>query len=161
MNTGKETLNYDQTLKLMSLYREEWMHRDTDLLSTLWRLVSISLIITFLPNLIGRIGIENSVLVNRLPVTVFSVAGIVCSLFGLYISFGEAKRIENLDKKYWEIMRSLPDSFHLERLDKEKSTKLFSIRLNNIFCIVPYCVVIVLAISNIVFHFAFTAQTSP
>lgn len=156
MDTEKATLNYDQILKLMSLYREEWMHRDTELLSTLWRLVSISLVITFLPNLIGRIGIENSALVSRLPVTVFSGAGIACALFGLYISVGEAKRIESIDKKYWSIMRNLPSNFHIERLDQEKSTKLFSIRLNNIFCVAPYCVVITLAISNIIFHFVFT-----
>ena len=153
MDTKEASLNYDQTLKLMSLYREEWMHRDSDMLSTLWRLVFISLVITFLPNLIGRIGIENSPLVNNLPVTVFSVAGIACALFGMYISTGEAKRIENIDKKYWDMMRSLPSHVHLERLDENKTTKIFSIRLNALLCVVPYCVVILLAVSNIAFQF--------
>lgn len=161
MNEQEQQWSYDQTLKLMALYREEWKHRDLDMMSILWRLVFISLVITFLPNLIGRIGIENSPLANNLPVIVYSVAGIVCALFGLYISVGGAKRIENIDKKYWDLMNNLPEDARIPRLEEDKSTKIFSIRLNNLFCAVPYCVVIILAISNILFHFAFPIQPSP
>ena len=149
----QEDLNYDQILTLMSVYRDEWMHRDSDMLSTLWRLVTISLVITFLPNLIGRLGFSGSPLVTNLPIACFSCAGIVCSGFGMFISIGESTRIRYIDEKYWDTMRHLPEEYQLESMKDDRRAKPFSMRLNNIFCVVPYGVVIFLAIVNIIFYY--------
>lgn len=150
---AEKDLDYNQVLTLMSIYRDEWMHRDSDMLSTLWRLVTISLVVTFLPNLIGRLGFSDSPLVAKLPIVFFSCAGIVCAGFGMFISIGESTRIEYLDKKYWDVMKRLPEGYQLESMKNDKRAKPFSMRLNTIFCVVPYSVVIFLAILNIIFHY--------
>ena len=138
--------DYENLIALMSIYRDEWKHRDNAFISMLWRFVYISLTITFLPNLINKLGIENSPLTS-LPVELFSIAGIVYALFGAFITIGICKRIENVDKSFKKIMHLLPDEYRYEKIEERP----FSFRLNKLLTTFLFSVVIILAIANIIF----------
>lgn len=56
----------ENKLTLMEIYRSEWMHRDNAFITMFWHFISISLVITFLPNLVDRIGACHEAL-NVLP----------------------------------------------------------------------------------------------
>lgn len=86
-----ELFDVENYLALMNLYRDEWKYRDQWFISTFWRMVYLSLIISFLPNFLAAFSVESE-LVTKLPVWVFSVLGILCALFGLYIMIVENKR---------------------------------------------------------------------
>ena len=87
-----ELFDVENYLALMNLYRDEWKYRDQWFISTFWRMVYLSLIISFLPNFLAAFSVESE-LVTKLPVWVFSVLGILCALFGLYIMIVENKII--------------------------------------------------------------------
>ncbi len=50
--------NAENHIALMTLYRDEWKYRDQMFVSLLWKFVSLSLIITFLPNFLSSINIK-------------------------------------------------------------------------------------------------------
>ena len=143
---GTENLSYDQILSLMEIYRNEWIYRDSDLTSTIWRYVLISLVITFLPNLITEFGVEQIPLVKALPPFVFSLLGCMSAGLGMYLSLACAKRVEYVDKAYWRIMGFLPHKYQLEWMGKRE--KFFGLRLNSPFCIGIFLIIILLAIGN-------------
>lgn len=138
----------ENKLALMAIYRDEWMHRDDTFIAMFWRLITISLVISFLPNLIVRVGIEHQA-IETLPSWLFSSCGILCALFGMYLSLGEAKRIEAIDKAYKNVMNTLPVEYQMITLSNVPRSRIFRPRLNNIFCISMYLMVCILALANI------------
>jgi len=46
-------------IALMNLYRDEWKYRDQWFISSFWRLVYLSLIISFLPNFLSAISVKS------------------------------------------------------------------------------------------------------
>ena len=103
-------------------------------------------IITFLPNFLASIDITSE-LVSNLSVEIHSIAGIVCSLFGLYLGLSENKRITNVDLAYREVEKEFPDEYCVKKIDKHP-TKL---RINITLCLVMYSITILLAIANMIF----------
>ena len=155
----------ENRLALMEIYRNEWMHRDDAFITMFWRFITISLVITFLPNLVSRVGVSHEA-INVLPHWVFSTCGIITALFGMYLTVGEARRIEAIDESYKRVMETLPKQVQMIKLDNlEKTdaayphkakiynvvTQLVSRHLNNIFCTSMFLVVILLAIANMIF----------
>ncbi len=147
----QDTLNDSEKISLMNIIRDEWKARDDSLKSIFWKIIYLSLIITFLPNLIETFGVINTP-VPKIHEDIFSVAGIICALLGMYFALGESKRIEALDLLYKRIMNMLPDGYQMIDLKTIKHGAFFSTRLNTIFCIVPYAVVVFLAIIKILFY---------
>ncbi len=138
--------NAENHIALMALYRDEWKYRDQMFATLLWKFVSLSLIITFLPNFLASIDITSE-LVSNLSVEIHSIAGIVCSLFGLYIGLSENNRITNIDLAYREVEKEFPDEYCVKKIDKHP-TKL---RINITLCLVMYSITILLAIANMIF----------
>lgn len=140
----------EELLTLMSIYREEWKFRDNYFSSILWRFLSLSLIITFLPNLVSNIGVSGTVLIE-LPTLIYSIAGIICALFGIYLSLCEAKKVEKLDEAYKDLMAKLPEDYKVKSILEEElknKKRIFSFRTNNMLCGI-FVIVIILAVINI------------
>ena len=155
-DSNRKKLDYSELIPLMSAYRDEWQYRDNLFLTNFFRYSSLSLIITFFPDLLGKIGISyTATLVVKVPSIYFSIFGILCALFGVYYSFNEAKKIVKIDEAYKELMLQLPDECRIEQLDKTKS-KLkkcyYSIRLNTVLCF-SYIIPIGLAVLNIYYMY--------
>ena len=138
--------NAENHLVLMNLYRDEWKYRDQWFTSIFWRLVYLSLIITFLPNFLAAFSVESE-LVTKLPVWAFSVMGILCALFGLYIGIVESKKITYIDCAYRVLEKELPKKYQVKKFKKSPA----KLRINNVLCIVIYSVIILLSIVNMVY----------
>lgn len=145
-----ELSDVDNYIDLMNLYRDEWKYRDQWFVSTFWRLVYLSLIISFLPNFLAAVSVESE-LVVKLPVWVFSVLGIICALFGLYIMIVENKKITYIDNAYRVIEEELPEKYRVEKMKKSPAKW----RTNNVLCFVIFPVIILLSIVNIISEYFF------
>lgn len=145
-----ELSDADNYIDLMNLYRDEWKYRDQWFISTFWRLVYLSLIISFLPNFLAAVSVESE-LVVKLPVWVFSVLGIICALFGLYIMIVENKKITYIDNAYRVIEEELPEKYRVEKMKKSPAKW----RTNNVLCFVIFPVIILLSIVNIISEYFF------
>lgn len=145
-----ESFDVENYLALMNLYRDEWKYRDQWFISTFWRLVYLSLIISFLPNFLAAFSVESE-LVTKLPVWVFSVLGILCALFGLYIMIVENKKITYIDNAYRVLENELPEKYRVEKMKKSPAR----LRTNNVLCVVIFLVIILLSIVNIVSEYCF------
>lgn len=139
---GKENI-----LALVAMLKEEWKFRDEHFTSTFWRFAYISLIVTFLPMVIGQWEIS---LVNAVPGYIYSIAGILFSLLGLYICIGLEKRIVALDMTYDRILQELPRQYQIQKLDQLRNGKFFKVRLNYVLCISVFSILILLGILNII-----------
>ncbi len=128
-----ESFDVENYLALMNLYRDEWKYRDQWFISTFWRLVYLSLIISFLPNFLAAFSVESE-LVTKLPVWVFSVLGILCALFGLYIMIVENKKITYIDNAYRVLENELPKKYRVEKMKKSPA----KLRTNNVLCVVIF-----------------------
>ncbi len=145
-----ESFDVENYLALMNLYRDEWKYRDQWFISTFWRLVYLSLIISFLPNFLAAFSVESE-LVTKLPVWVFSVLGILCALFGLYIMIVENKKITYIDNAYRVLENELPKKYRVEKMKKSPA----KLRTNNVLCVVIFLVIILLSIVNIISEYCF------
>lgn len=145
-----ESFDVENYLALMNLYRDEWKYRDQWFISTFWRMVYLSLIISFLPNFLAAFSVESE-LVTKLPVWVFSVLGILCALFGLYIMIVENKKITYIDNAYRVLENELPKKYRVEKMKKSPA----KLRTNNVLCVVIFLVIILLSIVNIISEYCF------
>lgn len=145
-----ELFDVENYLALMNLYRDEWKYRDQWFISTFWRMVYLSLIISFLPNFLAAFSVESE-LVTKLPVWVFSVLGILCALFGLYIMIVENKKITYIDNAYRVLENELPEKYRVEKMKKSPAR----LRTNNVLCVVIFLVIILLSIVNIISEYCF------
>ena len=104
-------------IALMAIYRDEWKYRDQTFTSYLWRLVYLSLIITFLPNFLDAMNAKLEI-IKKFPSWVFPLAGIFCSLLGLYIGLAAIKRIHSIDEAYQNILKGFPADCCVEKYEK-------------------------------------------
>lgn len=140
----KDLSGLENHIALMTLYRDEWKHRDQMFVNYFWRFLYLSLVITFLPNFLQAININPDV-TKILPTWIFSVAGIISSAFGLYLGLAENQRITNIDLAYKKILEDLPLEYRVKPIRK----KAFSPRLNILLCVTSYSIIIMLAICNL------------
>ena len=140
----------------MGIYREEWKYSDGAFMSTFLKFSLLSLLITFFPNLIGRIGFDQSApLLESIPSFIFSIFGIICALFGLFYSSAEAQRIVQIDNAYKRLMAQLPEDARVKMLNntignsKNIIKRIQLVRLNKVLYY-AYLIPIGLAILNFV-----------
>lgn len=150
MSEAKGLSNIENHLALMNMYREEWKYRDQWFVTTFWRLVYLSLIISFLPNFLAAFSVKSE-LVTKLPIWVFSVLGIICALFGLYIMIVENKKIIYIDCAYRVLENDLPEKYQVQKIKKYPA----KLRTNTVLCYVIFSVIILLSIVNIISKYCF------
>lgn len=149
-----DTSEIENIISLLTCYREEWIYRDTDFSHTFWRFAYLSLIIGFLPNLLEKLEFHDAPILSLSP-WVFSIAGILFSGLGLFISLNELKRIEKLDDIYFRLIEMLPPEYRIERIVQSEAANgkrkkpIFGIRTNHLFCGV-YAVIMLLILINAV-----------
>lgn len=134
----------EDRIALMKVYRDEWMHRDNGFASFFWKFIYLSLIITFLPNVLEAINTRPD-MVTDLPSWIFPVAGVICAVFGIYLGYAENQRIKAIDEAYKGILETLPDEVRVKKFQ----APLLKPRLNLVLCSVSYGTVIVLALANL------------
>jgi hypothetical protein len=150
------TLRSEEIITLMGIYREEWKYRDSAFMSTFLKFSLLSLLITFFPNLLGRIGFDQSApLLVSIPPFIFSIFGILSALFGLFYSSAEAQRIVQIDNAYKRLMAQLPEDAQVKMLNNKLGNskniikKFQSVRLNRVLYY-AYLIPIGLAVLNFV-----------
>lgn len=136
----------ENCIALMSVYRDEWKHRDQMFTSYMWKFVTLSLIITFLPNVLESQKMFPE-MAKTFPLWVFPLFGMACSFLGLYLGFAENKRITNIDKAYRRIEELLPQKYKAEKITEW----YFKPRTNNLLCLVMHGATLALAILNFSF----------
>ena len=154
----------ENKLALMEIYRNEWMHRDNAFIAMFWHFITISLVVTFLPELVSRLGLDQDTL-EHLPYWIFPVCGIITACFGMYLTLGEARRIEAIDLTFKNIMYTLPADYQMLKLDsliingercplktavRNSITKMVLKRLNDVFCVAMFLVIILLSVIKII-----------
>lgn len=145
MNTSER----ENVISLLTCYREEWIYRDTDFANTFWRFAYLSLIIGFLPNLLENFNLRDAPLLS-LPPWAFSIAGILFSVFGLFICLNNLKRIEKLDDIYFKLVEMLPPAYRIERIAQDEKNKIFRVRTNHLFCGVYVIIALLIGINAII-----------
>ena len=134
-------------IALMEVYRDEWKHRDQMFTSYMWRFVTISLIVTFLPNVLGAKDMFPEV-AKTFPLWVFPLVGMLCSVLGMYVGFAENKRIKYIDQAYRRIETTLPVTFQTEKIHKS----VFKLTIIKLLFIVMHIVTFTLGMLNFRFY---------
>lgn len=121
----------DDIIALMSVYLNEWEHRDELLWTQVFRYFYATLIVTVLPNVATFIGID----LPKVNVKIFPIIGLVMSLVFLYVGLGYAIRLRASSRTYEKMMSLLNDERY----------KRISIKDNKLGCIfsVPMAFVLV------------------
>ena len=101
--SNSKELNSDQIITLMSIYLDEWKHRDSLLWSQVFKLFYAILIVIILPYVANFLGVSLPPINNK----IFPIIGIVLAFVFLYIGIGYAKRLNASSKTYINIMRLL------------------------------------------------------
>lgn len=95
----------DDIIALMSVYLNEWEHRDELLWTQVFRYFYATLIVTVLPNVATFIGID----LPKINVRVFPIIGLIMSIVFLYVGLGYAIRLRASSRTYEKIMGLLND----------------------------------------------------
>lgn len=101
-----EDFSTQDVLILMDIYLCEWRQRQDDYFKLVFRYFYVNILILFLPNLSGNIGIS----LPKFPVIVFPIVSLVLSLIFLYCAIGDHKRIEASAITYQHFIDLLPDN---------------------------------------------------
>ena len=126
----------NQVIELLNIYLTEWIHIDSLLWSQVFRYFYVTIVIIFLPNIAGFIGIE----LPNIPKVIFPIFGILLSCVFLYVSMGYAKRLEAIVKTYQHLINLLPTDLRRYSLDspKIKHGKLFRAKMSVVLCLLMF-----------------------
>lgn len=137
-------LNSDQIISLMSIYLNEWEHRDSLLWSQVFKLFYANLIVIILPNITAFLGISLPAINSK----VFSAVGIVIAFVFLYIGLGYAKRLNASSATYANVMKLLGDEkYQRVPLKKIRGGKLFTPSIATVLVYTMFLALEVIAIT--------------
>ena len=149
-----EDLQADDLISLMEIYLSEWCHRDQMLWSQVFRFFYVTVLVTFLPNLVDFLGVR---LPSNLPNIIFPIAGMCLSLVFLYVSLGYTKRLEAASEVYKRLISFLPP--HLQRhslSDKEiRYGKFFSQPMSIVLCLLMFTGCLFLSVFMLIYYLQF------
>ena len=92
-------------LSLMDIYLSEWRQREDDFFKLVFKYFYVDILILFLPNISSYIGIN----LPKIPAVIFPCVSLALSLFFMYASIGNHKRIEASAKTYQKLINLLPE----------------------------------------------------
>ena len=146
-----EDIQTDDLINLMNVYLSEWTHRDELLWSQVFRYFYVTVVVIFLPNIAGFLGI---ILPEKLPNIIFPIAGLVLALVFLYVSIGYAKRLEAVGKTYQKLICYLPKEIQrYSLLDPEiKLGKFFHRPMSIVLCVLMFVGSFSLSVFMIVYY---------
>lgn len=142
-----DSMSIENRIALMTLYRDEWKYRDQAFASSMWRFVTLSLIITFLPHVLAA-GEMVPALAQAVPMWMFPLFGMISSLLGWYLGRADNTRITNIDNVYKTIRHTLPEGCEPD----DVKMLIFKPRMNNLLCTVMYGATFILAAANFAFY---------
>lgn len=100
-----QDFSIQDVLSLMDIYLSEWCQREDDFFKLVFRYFYVDVIILFLPNISLYIGIN----LSKIPAIIFPCVSLVLSVFFMYASIGDHKRIEASAKTYQKLINLLPE----------------------------------------------------
>ena len=122
MNQNDEKLNYDQIISLLSIYENEWEHRNNMLWSQIFKFFYFSIFAMILPNITEYLSIS-------LPsIKMFPFIGLICSSLSFFMSLSYSKRLETSSKTYNNINNMLPIQYRRVKLKDLKNGNFFTKR---------------------------------
>ena len=106
--TGFQSQDFSaqDVLSLMDIYLSEWCHREEVFFKLVFKYFYVDIIVLFLPNISSYVG----VVLPKIPAIIFPSVSLALSLFFLYASIGDHKRIEASAKTYQKLIDLLPDN---------------------------------------------------
>lgn len=126
----------DQIINLLNVYLTEWTHRDSLLWSQVFKYFYATLVVIFLPNIAGFLGIN----LPNIPSIIFPILGILLSAVFLYVSMGYAKRLEAIGKTYQHLINLLPENLQRYSLNSPeiKYGKFFKSKMSVVLCVLMF-----------------------
>ena len=91
-------------LALMDIYLSEWVARNELLWNQWFKFYYATLIVLFLPQLTGFVGID----LPKFPTILFPCIALMLSFAFFYVSLGYAKRLEASGRTYQNLINLLP-----------------------------------------------------
>lgn len=140
-----ETVSAENRIALMAVLRDEWKYRDQTFFLYFWRFIYLSLVVTFLPAFLKATHMEIAI-IEKLPLWLFSIFGIMFSGFGMYIGLASTERMKNVNDAYGRFLKTFSAGCAPRSLKKS----IFKPSLNRLLCIVSYSSMIALAVINII-----------
>lgn len=145
-----ENFTPQDILALMNVYLTEWMHRDEILWKQVFKFFYATLVVLFLPNLAGFLGLS----LPKLPAVLFPIIAFFLAFVFLYVSIGYTKRLEAIGKTYKRIMEFLPEE--LRRISiynpEIKHGKFFGSPMSTIICFIMFTGLILLSVIMAIYH---------
>ena len=135
-----------ETVNLMNVYLQEWMHRDDLFWKQVFKFFYAILIVILLPQISNFIKVDISFIKNK---AVFPIIGIVFSFLFLYIGLAYAYRLDASGKSYQKVMMLLKNE-ELMRISINDSRffpngKLFNPRISKMMVIVLFFLLFILS----------------
>lgn len=140
MSNEKEQLSYDQIISLLSIYENEYEHRDIMLWTHIFRFFYISILIMVIPNVSERLSI------NLPPVSprVFPIIGMLISTISYLLSLSYQKRLEASSESFRKINNLLPEKYQRVKIDELKHGKYFKGRQAIIIPVIIYIISLII-----------------
>ena len=136
MSNEKEQLSYDQIISLLSIYEDEWEHRNDILWSQIFRFFYFSVFTMILPNITTYLSIS----LPKIPLKLFPIIGIFIATLSYILSLSYSKRLEASSKTYKKINDLLPEKYRRIGLESIKYGKYFKTRHT---IIIPFLIYII------------------
>lgn len=105
----KEKLNTIEIIELMSIYQDEWKHRDNGFYTWGFKFFYATLIVVFLPRLSNTISFNHHNL--KIIGIVAPIIGMMMSLCFLYISLCNHNRLYAVGQSYKALNEMLPEKY--------------------------------------------------
>ena len=137
-------------LSLMDIYLSEWRQREDDFFKLVFKYFYVDILILFLPNISVYVGIN----LSKIPAVIFPCVSLVLSLFFMYASIGDHKRIEASAKTYQNLINLLPENLRRVSIFSAeiKHGKFFPGYINLIISCGMFISAFVLSIVMIAYH---------
>ena len=142
MKKNKHKLSYDQILSLMSIYENEWEHRNNLFWSQTFRFFYLTVFIMALPNITSYLKIT----LPKLPPHFFPAIGFLVATLALYISIGYNKRLVAIANTYGNMINLLPEPYRRVKLVDIPNGKYFVKRLTSIIPFIMYVISLIVGI---------------
>ena len=141
-NKSKQ-LTDDQIISLMSVYLDEWEHRNNLLWSQVFKMFYANLVVIILPYITNFLGVS----LPEVNAKLFPTIGMILAPVFLYIGLGYAKRQQASSMTYVKVMKQLEnENYQRTPIKSLKFGKYFSTPLADLLICTMFFVLETLAI---------------
>ena len=141
-------LSTEDLLSLMDIYYKEWQYRDEILWKQVYRFFYVTVIVLFLPNIAGFIGI----VMPDFPCIVFPVISLIMACFFFYAAMAYVNRLKASSITYRTIMEMLPKEYQRIESKTIKYGKHFQKPTSAVVCTVMFVSLILISCIMFIYY---------